>query len=319
MAATNKDQIPQAVSQQTPLVKNVGSSQQLLHLGVGDAPPQTSQGGTDTVKTPSLPPAQPTSVNLPLQNVLLGTNPVPDTLPSNQAGATSSTQGLIGGNDSQTSNAASYPGSYTASFSQGSMTASGVPLAGTTAPGPSANLPFTSYTGNSVPAIQTDDAQLPSYNEAVETKKFDVVSVPAEATVYGEEQSSLLPEFPIPITDDPTRLHVISLDNPSNPLVHEQPPCGLPDPIHTNKYPMTAQGPVNISNPSHPGLLPCPSQAPSQDMDAITSRMGKSHMDDLTLSRTPKGTGEGYGLGLDLDDILREADGTTEELKVEGK
>ncbi len=34
--------------------------------------------------------------------------------------------------------------------------------------------------------------------------------------------------------------------------------------------------------------------------------MLRSHVEDLTLAQTPRGTGAGYGLGVDIDAILRE-------------
>lgn len=36
--------------------------------------------------------------------------------------------------------------------------------------------------------------------------------------------------------------------------------------------------------------------------------MHRSRVEDLTLAQTPKGTGAGYGLGVDIDAILRESE-----------
>ena len=47
-------------------------------------------------------------------------------------------------------------------------------------------------------------------------------------------------------------------------------------------------------------------QLPSNWLSVLTQRMSRSHVEDLTLAQTPKGTGAGYGLGVDIDAILRE-------------
>ena len=41
-------------------------------------------------------------------------------------------------------------------------------------------------------------------------------------------------------------------------------------------------------------------------VNTLTKMLQKSHVDDLTLTQTPKGTGGGYGVGLDLDSLLLE-------------
>ncbi len=48
-------------------------------------------------------------------------------------------------------------------------------------------------------------------------------------------------------------------------------------------------------------------QLPPNWLDKLTIKIKRSHMEDLTLAQTPKGTGAGYGLGVDIDAILREA------------
>ena len=59
-------------------------------------------------------------------------------------------------------------------------------------------------------------------------------------------------------------------------------------------------------------------QLPANWLNMLTQKMLKSHVGDLTLAQTPKGTGAGYGLGVDIDAILRETEAA--ELKdVEGQ
>jgi len=41
-------------------------------------------------------------------------------------------------------------------------------------------------------------------------------------------------------------------------------------------------------------------------LQMLAKQMSKSHVDDLTLARTPKGTGSGYGVGIDINAIVQE-------------
>ena len=49
------------------------------------------------------------------------------------------------------------------------------------------------------------------------------------------------------------------------------------------------------------GSLDQPGSSGSDDLRVITSRLMRSHVEDLTLHHTPRGTGAGYGVGVDLD------------------
>ena len=76
--------------------------------------------------------------------------------------------------------------------------------------------------------------------------------------------------------------------------------------------------------PGAPEGIPRPPQTPSSQqqlpanwLNVLTQKMFRSHVEDLTLARTPKGTGAGYGLGVDIDAILRETE-TAEAKDTEG-
>ena len=47
-------------------------------------------------------------------------------------------------------------------------------------------------------------------------------------------------------------------------------------------------------------------QDPHIDLIALAKQLSKSNMEDLcpTLALTPKGTGGGYGVGLDVDSLM---------------
>ncbi len=59
-----------------------------------------------------------------------------------------------------------------------------------------------------------------------------------------------------------------------------------------------------------------PTQLPHNWLSQLTKGVSRSHIEDLTLAQTPRGTGGGYGVGLDLDAIVRE---TMMEVKVVDK
>lgn len=60
---------------------------------------------------------------------------------------------------------------------------------------------------------------------------------------------------------------------------------------------------LNLPPPQTPSSQ---QQLPANWLSVVTQRMSRSHIEDLTLAQTPKGTGAGYGLGVDIDAILRE-------------
>ena len=64
--------------------------------------------------------------------------------------------------------------------------------------------------------------------------------------------------------------------------------------------------PQNVSLPS---MVSGSETAPDwlRAITGISKQMTRSHVDDLTLAKTPKGTGGGYGVGLDLDAMLRDS------------
>ena len=58
-----------------------------------------------------------------------------------------------------------------------------------------------------------------------------------------------------------------------------------------------------------PPVTPSSQQTlPANWLNMLTQKMFRSHVEDLTLAQTPKGTGAGYGLGVDIDAIIRETE-----------
>ena len=54
-------------------------------------------------------------------------------------------------------------------------------------------------------------------------------------------------------------------------------------------------------------------------LDTLTQKMTRSHIDDLTLAQTPKGSGGGYGLGDELANLLEGNLGTEGTIDFEGE
>ena len=97
--------------------------------------------------------------------------------------------------------------------------------------------------------------------------------------------------------------------DPSAPLTvsaHQQNSTSVPV-VHPSEVSARGVGAklgnVIANQGAPPDLLPAPSAAVgSHDLlHVITKQMMRSHVEDLTLTQTPKGTGGGYGVGLDLD------------------
>ena len=116
--------------------------------------------------------------------------------------------------------------------------------------------------------------RLPTYDEAMQARR---VPGAGGVTLLGTEDYSLL-------------------DNLNFPSVGAEAGSSTsqnPDASHPNAAQQQQQ---QQGEETSPALL-----------DSITKLLMKSHMEDLTLAQTPKGTGGGYGVGLDLDSVIRDS------------
>ena len=68
--------------------------------------------------------------------------------------------------------------------------------------------------------------------------------------------------------------------------------------VYSPEMPFEQASTSSANNPTENGNM----------LSVITRQMMRSHMDDLTLTKTPKGTGgTGYGVGTDLESLMEEA------------
>ena len=182
-------------------------------------------------------------------------------------------------------------------------------------------------TGAMIPANPiTTATALPSYDEALQAKMSSIVKPPmvhtfGTNTTQQQQQQRQLPQTGITEAKNLNYGNVTS-ENISETLKNSS--------AHRNTIPFSEESqdspPVPKAPASSPqvgstsiiaglpaGVVPpvTPSsqqQLPANWLNMLTQKMFRSHVEDLTLAQTPKGTGAGYGLGVDIDAILRETE-----------
>ena len=165
---------------------------------------------------------------------------------------------------------------------------------------------------------------LPSYDEALQAKMSSIAKppmVPSFSTNTTQHQQRQLPQTGIAEAKNLNYGNVTS-ENISETVKNSS--------AHRNTIPFSEESqdspPVPKAPASSPqvgstsiiaglpaGVVPpvTPSsqqQLPANWLNMLTQKMLRSHVEDLTLAQTPKGTGAGYGLGVDIDAILRETE-----------
>ncbi|CAH1802119.1 unnamed protein product [Owenia fusiformis] len=129
---------------------------------------------------------------------------------------------------------------------------------------------------------------LPTYNEAMEAKVL--AGIHTNGTVKQD-----------------ISLNQIQESQPGS-FLNPQPPK---DPLgflngDSKDSPPTNQSLMFINPDTHPVPQVTKQQAEQDLISIVTKQLSRSAMDDpLTLAVTPKGTGAGYGVGFDIDDILQ--------------
>ena len=180
--------------------------------------------------------------------------------------------------------------------------------------------------GSMVPSNPiTTATALPSYDEALQAKMSSIVKPPMVHT-FGtnttqQPQQRQLPQTGITEAKNLNYGNVPS-ENISETLKNSS--------AHRNIIPFSEESqdspPVPKAPASSPqvgstsiiaglpaGVVPpvtplSQQQLPANWLNMLTQKMFRSHVEDLTLAQTPKGTGAGYGLGVDIDAILRETE-----------
>ena len=147
--------------------------------------------------------------------------------------------------------------------------------------------------------------RLPSYNEAMRAKSVAIMrgSLDRQTSDSGVALTSGTSlEQPLPhLLPDKDVITVVDLtDSPTKPDSPLLVPCSSKD---QTKVLLTVK--TSRSSDLDPNWL-C----------TLSKQMKKSHMDELTLAHTPKGSGAGYGVGLDIYSILKDSqpmDGVEQE------
>ena len=163
---------------------------------------------------------------------------------------------------------------------------------------------------------RSSSERLPSYSEALQAKTAGYqVPIYNQVSVDGTG-----PIDPLPMTGHnrpaypvPTAAHPMTSNTQHLPVSKDD-LCGVTLPISLNKGMIDS----SISSQDWPLLSEDPKLLPTScggackapntlKVSTLTRLFHKSHVDDLTLAATPKGTGEGYGVGLDLSSLLGES------------
>ena len=143
---------------------------------------------------------------------------------------------------------------------------------------------------------------LPSYNEAVQAKMVALL------------QNHSVPE----ISMNQHNLPDINKPSPASDVIDMVSYSPQPGPSNAgnlrvstrrdvNSLIMTSNNPVLAEHHSTDDSLDSPAlHCGWQDIGQLSKQMFKSHVDDLTLAQTPKGTGGGYGVGFDLTALVQE-------------
>ena len=179
------------------------------------------------------------------------------------------------------------------------------------------------------PNLTAAGTTLPSYDEALQAKMSSMVKPPMLPTL-ASRSGVQLGEAGIPEVKNLNFANVIGNvpDNrPRNTGIHRNTGSysdEAQDSPPVPKAPASSpQVTTNIIGGAAEGIAPPPKtpssqqQLPANWLNVLTQKMFRSHVEDLTLAQTPKGTGAGYGLGVDIDAILRETE-TSEAKDVEG-
>ncbi|KAG9349986.1 hypothetical protein JZ751_026339 [Albula glossodonta] len=135
----------------------------------------------------------------------------------------------------------------------------------------------------------------PATDDASGNKDSKAISV----NVNSSRQSQVVIAKGHPLTDTTSEVRNIDKICPSlneQPCAHPQSPQPGPS--------VTAQPSQELSHSEHPGSSNIP------DIHTVTLQLSKSQVEDVlppVFSVTPKGSGAGYGVGFDLDDLLTQS------------
>ena len=174
----------------------------------------------------------------------------------------------------------------------------------------------------------TTATALPSYDEALQAKMSSIVKQPmmpsfSTNATHHQQQQRQLPETDIATEGKNLNYGNVTSESISETLKNSSAHRNtIPSyseesqdspPVPKAPAPSPQVGSTSIITGLPPGVVPpvTPSsqqQLPANWLSMLTQKMFRSHVEDLTLAQTPKGTGAGYGLGVDIDAILRETE-----------
>lgn len=162
----------------------------------------------------------------------------------------------------------------------------------------------------SPPLVSTASKPPPSYTEAVTAK--------LHSTMSPEQPQQLHPFTSVSLPNDPSSIETMMLTG-NNQIEHNSSAVPFSNQDIIRAMPGSSYVPFQTYSPSdlvigdNQVVLPSVSGSDGsadgggQLLSVITRQMMKSHVDDLTLTKTPKGTGGGYGVGLDLETVMTES------------